>query len=158
MLSKSCLYGVRAAMYVASLNQKEYVPIAQIADTLSISFHFLTKILQQLTEFGIMNSYRGPKGGVMLAKPVSEIKLVEIVEAIDGKNLFNECIFGLPGCGDSKPCPLHAEWAILREKIHMMFKNASLAMLAERINSMNFRITEDDLLETVQNLKKKKTG
>jgi hypothetical protein len=36
--------------------------------------------------------------------------LYEIVVAIDGEDLFRECVLGLPGCGDATPCPLHDEW------------------------------------------------
>lgn len=146
MLSKSCLYGIRAVMYIASLGQTEYVPIGQISEKLNISFHFLTKILQKLTETGILLSYRGPKGGIMLARAAKEIKLIEIVEAIDGSAIFQECVFGLPGCGNMTPCPLHAEWAILREKIRLMFESASLDTLADKINLFNSRITENDLV------------
>ncbi len=130
-------------MYVASLGHKEYVPIQQISENLNISFHFLTKILQQLTENNIMISYRGPKGGVALARDPKDISLTDIVEAIDGPNIFDQCIFGLPGCGNLAPCPLHSEWAKHREKINAMFENATLNTLADKINTFNFRIADE---------------
>jgi Rrf2 family protein len=142
LLSKSCFYALRAGMYVASLGQSEYVPILRISKELNISFHFLTKILQTLTENKIMISYRGPKGGVALARPARSVKLIEIVHAIDGQETFNQCIFGLPGCGVKTPCPLHGEWASSREKIKHMFEKTTLADLAEKINIFNLRITD----------------
>lgn len=144
LLSKSCLYGVRAAMYMATLEQSEYVTIHQISEKLNISFHFLTKILQTLTENNIMVSYRGPKGGVALARPSKEIRLIEIVDAIDGTSIFSECIFGLPGCGNMTPCPLHGEWEREREKIRCMFSDTTLAILAEKINVFNLRISDTE--------------
>lgn len=144
LLSKSCLYGVRAAMYMATLEQSEYVTIQQISEKLNISFHFLTKILQTLTENNIMVSYRGPKGGVALARPSKEIRLIEIVDAIDGTHIFSECIFGLPGCGNMTPCPLHGEWEREREKLRRMFSDTTLAVLAEKISVFNLRISETD--------------
>ena len=144
LLSKSCLYGVRAAMYMATVEQSEYVTIHQISEKLNISFHFLTKILQTLTENNIMVSYRGPKGGVALARPSKEIRLIEIVDAIDGTSIFSECIFGLPGCGNMTPCPLHGEWEREREKIRRMFSDTTLAILAEKINVFNLRISDTE--------------
>lgn len=144
LLSKSCLYGVRAAMYMATLEQSEYVPIQQISEKLNISFHFLTKILQTLTEKNIMVSYRGPKGGVALARSSKDIKLIEIVDAIDGTHVFSECIFGLPGCGNMTPCPLHGEWEREREKLRRMFSDTTLEVLAEKISVFNLRISEYD--------------
>ena len=143
LLSKGCLYAVRAAMYVASTGRNEYVPILQIAEALNISFHFLTKILQTLTEKQIMISYRGPKGGIALARPANTIKLIEIVEAVDGNNMFTQCIFGLPGCGSLVPCPLHGEWERERERIRKMFENTTLALMADKINDFNLRIGEN---------------
>jgi Rrf2 family protein len=131
-------------MYVASLGQTEYIPILRISKELNISFHFLTKILQTLTENKIMISYRGPKGGIALARPARSIKLIDIVHAIDGRETFNQCIFGLPGCGINTPCPLHGEWANSREKIKHMFEKTTLADLAEKINIFNLRITDTE--------------
>lgn len=131
-------------MYMATLEQSEYVTIQQISEKLNISFHFLTKILQTLTENNIMVSYRGPKGGVALARPSKEIRLIEIVDAIDGTHIFSECIFGLPGCGNMTPCPLHGEWEREREKLRRMFSDTTLAVLAEKISVFNLRISETD--------------
>lgn len=133
-------------MYVASLGKKEYVTITEISEKLDISFHFLTKVLQQLTEKKIMISYRGPTGGVALARPAKDIRLIEIVDAIDGSHLFESCIFGLPGCGNQTPCPLHTEWARIRERIQDMFQSTTLAALATKINTLNSRITNDDVI------------
>ncbi len=154
LLSKSCYYGLRAGMYVASLEQSEYVPILRISKELNISFHFLTKILQTLTENNIMISYRGPTGGVALARPAKNIKLLDIVYAIDGPETFNQCVFGLPGCGIQAPCPLHGEWASSREKIKHMFEKTTLAELAKKINTFNLRIADD--AEPVKNMKTSK--
>jgi len=142
LLSKTCNYGIRAALYVASKNDQQFVPIRQIAHELNISFHFLTKILQLLTQKNIMNSYRGPNGGVTLAKPANAITIFNIIEAIDGLKLFEECILGLPGCGNEKPCPFHDNWRVVREDLKRTFNNSTLAELSSRINDFGLRISE----------------
>ncbi|CAN0202088.1 unnamed protein product, partial [Chrysoparadoxa australica] len=48
LLSKSCVYGLRASIYLASKSDEEFNSIKEMSDKLEISFHFLTKILQQL--------------------------------------------------------------------------------------------------------------
>jgi Rrf2 family transcriptional regulator, iron-sulfur cluster assembly transcription factor len=128
LLSKSCVYGLRAAVYVvAKQDGRPYVSIREIADDLGISFHFLTKILQQLTESGIMLSYRGPKGGVALAKPAAKVSLMQVIESLDGPGVLRSCILGLEGCGDRKPCALHKEWASRRGELRDLFARSSLA-------------------------------
>ncbi len=142
LFSKTCIYGIRAVLYVASLGKQEYVPIRSISEQLNISFHFLTKILQILTQQNLMISYRGPNGGVSLAKPAEQIKLIEIIEAIDGYNLFTECILGLPGCGTQSPCPIHAQWALTRQSMQQMLETTSLAELGRQINELGLRLAD----------------
>ena len=131
MLSKSCEYGLRAALYLATLDEEGYVPIGTISEELDISFPFLTKIFQKLNDADLLTSQRGPKGGVALTKDPDEVSLYEIVVAIDGDDLFRECVLGLPKCGEAEPCPLHEEWTGERSRIETIFRNASLAELPD---------------------------
>ncbi len=147
LLSKACIYGLRASLFLASNQDGEYVSIRQMSDRLNISFHFLTKVLQQLTSAGLMESYKGPNGGVRLTKSGSEVSLSEIVVAIDGPDLFTECALGLPGCGTEKPCPLHEKWALTRDGIREMLEKTDLVELAEKGKAGNMRITADGSFE-----------
>ncbi len=141
LLSKTCMYGIRAVLYLTSLEQeKSYVHIRQISEDLHLSFHFLTKILQILAAHNIVNSYRGPNGGVSLARPANEIKVMELITAIDGTNAFETCILALPGCGEDTPCPLHEYWGATRDAIKSTFANITLAELERRIAQTDLRL------------------
>jgi Rrf2 family iron-sulfur cluster assembly transcriptional regulator len=142
LLSKSCEYGLRASLYLATQRQDGFVSIGLISEELDISFHFLTKIFQKLTQAGLMRSFRGPNGGVALARPAEEIRLLDIVRAIDGEALFTACVLGLPGCGERKPCPLHAAWAVERERLEVLFSQTTLAEMAAEIAANDFRLAE----------------
>lgn len=142
IFSKACNYGVRAALYVATRDRQEFVSIREISENLNISFHFLTKILQTLTQSGIMTSFRGPRGGVALAKADREISLLEIVRAIDGESLFTDCILGLNNCGEEKPCPLHNQWITIRQNIHDLLESTSLHQVSLDISHNGFRLTD----------------
>lgn|GEM_PF-301532 len=141
-LSKKCEYGIRAALYVAANGRGGYLPIRQISQSLNLSHPFLTKILQDLTHVGIMKSYRGPNGGVALGRPGGEITLENVVLAIDGPDIFRECVLGMPGCGEQTPCPLHESWAAMRPRIQSMFSGATLAELAKRIKDDHLRLSD----------------
>lgn len=142
LLSKSCVYGLRASIYLALHTDREYVPISEVSEKLQISFHFLTKILQQLTQKGLLTSYRGPNGGVTLAKPAREMIIYDIVSAIDGDAVFTGCILSLPGCGNQTPCPMHDSWALIRNKIRTLFLTTSLADLAKGVRENNLRLVD----------------
>lgn len=141
LLSRSCEYGLRASLFLVSHHNGDYISIKEMSEKLDISFHFLTKTLQQLTEAGLMESHKGPNGGIRLTKSGSEINLYEIVSAIDGEQLFTECVLGLPGCGKQKPCPLHDIWGDTRGHIQGMLQNTTLSELAEKGRKGNLRIT-----------------
>lgn len=143
-LSKSCVYGLRAVVYVASFaGERKFVPIHEIADELDLSFHFLTKILQQLTEAGLMVSYRGPNGGIALARAADRISLHDVVRAIDGDDLFTNCALGLAECNDKRPCPLHEMWKRRGGEIRDALQNASLSGLRDPVLRSQLRLRDD---------------
>lgn len=146
LLSKSCEYGVRACLFLSLRENGQNVPIREISDKLNISFHFLTKILQTLTHEGLIFSFKGPKGGVCLAKPGEDITLMELVSAIDSKKVFTECILGLPGCGEQKPCPLHEKWAYTRDALKVMFQTTTLSEMAVKVKEHNLRLSDESTL------------
>jgi Rrf2 family protein len=138
LLSKRCEYGLRAMLYLATLGDesedgtapdptREYVSIQTVSDDLDIGFSFLTKVLQQLNDADLLTSKRGRGGGVALTRSPPRIALYDIVVAIDGDELFEECVLGLPGCGEAEPCPLHDRWTTQREQMKELFQNTTLA-------------------------------
>jgi Rrf2 family protein len=141
LLSKGCTYAIRAAVLVSRREKKEkrrFIPIRELSDELDLSFHFLTKIMQQLTEADIMESFQGPNGGVGLARLAKDISLIDIIAAVDGKSLFNDCVLGLPGCGETIPCPLHDNWSKRKGDLKRMFEKTTLASL-NRESEVNTR-------------------
>lgn len=150
LLSKSCVYGIRASILMAIKIDSDFISIKDIAKELNLSAHFLTKILQQLTSSGIVISHRGPKGGVKFSRPIKEIKLIEIVAAIDGLSLFEECALGLQGCGTETPCPLHDKWSKHKVVLRHLFENENLEKLAFNVQDAGLRLrtlSHIDLLE-----------
>ena len=140
LLSKSCEYAIRAALYVAMRAPGGYTTVREVSTALGMPYPFLAKIAQTLTQAGILRTLRGPSGGVTLARPAAEITLKEIVVATDGPAIFRECVLGLPGCGDRTPCPLHDEWAPARARVERMFGGATLAETAANIHAHDFRL------------------
>lgn len=145
LLSKTCVYGIRAAIYLATQNGRKFIPIREVSEKLDISFHFLTKILQPLTRNNLMISYRGPNGGIGLARPPEEITVYDIPEGLECSGFFDECILGLPGCGHLTPCPLHDKWAKGRDQIRSIFSKTDLGLLSRNMTELKLRLTVDDL-------------
>ncbi|MCX6140922.1 MAG: Rrf2 family transcriptional regulator [Candidatus Kapabacteria bacterium] len=142
MLSKSSTYAIQALAFLAAKgSEPEFTPISEIAETLSIPYHFLKKILAELSQKGLLHSQRSARGGVGLNRDAKSITLLDIITALDGSSLFSECILGLPGCGEKTPCALHNAWAAERSRLHLMFSSTTLSDIAKRIHSKGFRIS-----------------
>lgn len=140
LLSKSCIYAIRASIYLAVNRRRTLIPIKEVADTLSISFHFLTKILQILKQENIIDSVKGPNGGVGLLRQPHEISLYDIIIAVDGDAIFEKCILGLPGCSDDNPCPMHHIWRHSKADLTHNIQNETLNALAEKIEQGEIRL------------------
>lgn len=141
VLSKSSEYGLRALLYMVSKNEaQQYVSIREMSEKLDISFHFLTKILQSLTQANLLISYRGPSGGVAFNVPPDQILLGDIVRVLEGDDFFDTCLLGLPGCGEAVPCPMHQFWKEIRGAFKQEFEITTLAKMGQNAQERWLRL------------------
>lgn len=131
-LSYSCIYGLRASVLLAGRQEDGFVTVREISNELDISFHFLTKVLQRLTNSDILESYKGPNGGVKLAKDASNITIREIIDCLEENFTIPECALGLPIFQNHEACPFHEDWRELKGKIEKAVDTLTLHELAER--------------------------
>lgn len=131
IFSKKCEYGLQAVLYLATQRRREVIPSDEIAKKLNIPKEFISKILQSLTESGIVDSKKGKAGGFFLSKDPSNIRLIDIVAAIDGLNVFNSCVLGFPNCNPDSPCPLHYKWGELRTMAYNMLTDETIDKFKE---------------------------
>ena len=87
--------------------------------------------MQTLTQKGLLTSYKGPKGGISLARSPQELTVLQVVEAIDGVEFLQKCVVGMPSCGGDHPCALHDKWFSIREGIYAMLADKSIAQLID---------------------------
>jgi Rrf2 family transcriptional regulator, cysteine metabolism repressor len=78
-------YAVVAMAELARTGDAGPVPIAQIAERRDMPVQFLEQLFSTLRRGGLLTSQRGVKGGYSLAKPASEITVLEVVQVLDGK-------------------------------------------------------------------------
>jgi Rrf2 family iron-sulfur cluster assembly transcriptional regulator len=134
MFSTSCHYGMQAMLYLAlHYSDDENIDLTSIAEECEIPKHFLSKVLQVLVKHKLLVSMKGPTGGFRLSRKPVEITLIEIIDAIDGLDIFNQCGIGFKKCDDSHPCPIHAEYKHVRNRIQNLFENKTLKELCEDV-------------------------
>ncbi|MDX1940415.1 MAG: Rrf2 family transcriptional regulator [Saprospiraceae bacterium] len=145
MFSKSCKYAIRAVLYLAvhSSEEKKF-GAKEIAESLDIPKPFLAKLLQQLSRQGLVSSAKGPSGGFFLNDEGKAIPLRQIIEAIDGPEIFSSCILGLPVCSSENPCPMHTKAIAYREGLLKLVEDQAICDLAKRIQRMKLSLGPHD--------------
>src|SRR5437899_292650 len=128
--SRSAEYAIRAFVHLAQVPEGKYAMVKNIAEQEAIPAHFLAKILQQLARKGLLRSSKGPTGGFALKVDAQEIRLLDIVEALDGLAPYQQCAMGLDECNDEMPCGVHDSWALLRSRIMEYLGRNTIADLA----------------------------
>lgn len=131
ILSRACEYAIQLMLYLHQHNGERHVAVSEISRKQGIPPSFLAKIVGQLAAQGLLDSRRGAGGGVRLARPSSELRLIDVVDAIDGTELRSRCMIGLPNCGTAAPCPFHDTWSRLREQIIESLSGRNLASLMQ---------------------------
>jgi Rrf2 family iron-sulfur cluster assembly transcriptional regulator len=141
MLSNTCKYAVRAAIYLAlNTDKSSKVGIKVISKELSIPSPFLAKIMQVLAKHRLFSSTKGPNGGFGLLKDPYKITLYDIVVLFDGNDLFEKCLISLRSCKENgNPCPMHETYQGIRVQIKNMFREQTVGNLADEIR-MNRKI------------------
>ena len=130
--SKKCEYALQAILLMAASEHDCIYPAEEISKKLNIPKEFISKILQSLTESGMIESKKGKAGGFKLAKHPSKIKLIDIVEAVDGLESFSSCVLGFPNCSDKNQCPVHDDWGELRARAYDMLNSETLDKFREK--------------------------
>lgn len=83
-ISRAAGYGLAAVAYVAKNSKDGPVMSMEVAKAYDFPLAFLLKIMQQLVMVNILMSKRGPRGGFTMARPVKDVTMLEIIEAVDG--------------------------------------------------------------------------
>src|SRR3989304_5511656 len=83
-ITRQADYAMRAVLYLSKLGSDRRAATSQIAEEQHIPPSFLAKIVSQLSVAGLLQTSRGARGGVSLARPAEDISFLEVVEAIDG--------------------------------------------------------------------------
>lgn len=126
-ITRQADYALRAIIYLARMDEGEKASTRDIAETQKIPPSFLAKIVSQLSIAGLIQTSRGARGGITLAKSPDEISILNVVEAIDGPLLLNACTSGAHVCPFGQNCPMHEIWCETRELLVEKLSSATFA-------------------------------
>jgi len=138
MLSNTCKYAIRAIIYLGIESEKSKLTgIKKIAETLQIPMPFLSKIFQNMAKNKILISIKGPNGGFGFARPMEKITLMNIIEVIDGKEIFDLCLMGFNPCSNDKDkcCPANATFYPVKMELKQYFEDHTIKEFVEEFKT-----------------------
>lgn len=133
-LSTKGRYAVMAMADLASQSGGKPVALADIATRQEISLSYLEQLFGKLRKGALVKSVRGPGGGYRLARPDSEIRISDIILAVDEPIQATRCAPGTPaGCHNNKGrCLTHDLWEELSNQIYLYLSSVTLEEVVQR--------------------------
>jgi Rrf2 family iron-sulfur cluster assembly transcriptional regulator len=144
-LSTKSRYAVTSMLNLAIHDQLDTVTLADIAQMQGISLSYLEQLFAKLRKRHLVEGVRGPGGGYRLAKPLSEISVVQIITAVDEP----ESGYKHSGEGLNTQANLTRElWEDLNERLYEFLDGITLANLIEqpKARKMFNRLNKQDEL------------
>ncbi len=119
-------YAVRVVLALAKRGEGARLSSTDIQQEMLIPKAFMTRIVAQLSRDGLINTFPGREGGLMLPRPASQITLRDVVEAFEGPILLSACLQakGEDDCPFRTNCPVSPKWG--RVQVAMMREMASI--------------------------------
>lgn len=134
MLSVTCKNAIKAVIYLCSrFDSNQNCGVKEIATYIGASEHSVGKLLQTLVKKNVIQSLKGPTGGFYISQEQKSQPIINIVDAIDGNQVFKECGLGLSRCSSSHPCPIHDDYKLARDGMEKLFKLKKVSDLCEPI-------------------------
>ena len=126
-------YGIRALIELAARYGDGPVPARAIATAQGIPLRFLEHQLATLHKAGIVDSQRGANGGAALARDPSEIRISEVIDALEGPLAPMYCLEPHDErCVQTHQCGVQELWMRVEDAVRTVFEQTTIADIATR--------------------------
>jgi Rrf2 family iron-sulfur cluster assembly transcriptional regulator len=132
-------YGVLGLMHLARRKAGQRAMIDEVSRQERIPKSFLGKIFQQLARAGLVRSVRGSHGGFALLKSPDEISVLQIIEAVEGKIVFQRCRMDKPECEHAGGCALCGLFERAQDGIKDVLTRTTLRNLLDQQQTLQFK-------------------
>jgi Rrf2 family protein len=133
-MSDGVEWGLHVCALLATVPPDGALPAAKLAEFHGVPAAYLAKHLQALARAGVLETVKGPRGGYRLARPATDITLLDVVEAIDGDEPAFRCTeirrrgpTAMPARHYVRPCGIHAAFDRADEAWRMQLRTTTVA-------------------------------
>lgn len=118
-------------MTVLASQPEAVLSAAELAERSGLEVPTVSKLLKPLAQAGLVEGFRGVRGGYRLARPASDITLCDIVEAMEGPLAMTECSLDHGECGISQQCGVRANWRRINDVVAEALRGVNLAQMLD---------------------------
>jgi len=140
LISKKARYALHGLGYIARYSNGEPVPFNAIlqylkaySKRLSLSPGYIAKVFQEVSRAGLTEAISGPHGGYRLARRPEEIRLIEIIEAVDGPQRTACCLLSMGECDQQGDCGVGAVVRQAEQVFYDFFRTETVETLARKM-------------------------
>lgn len=126
-LTHATEYAFRALRFLGSRPEDRWFSIQEIAETEDMPIQFLAKVMQHLTQAGMVQSACGKTGGYRLGLKPEEISMEQVVVAMEGPIVVNSCLIYPDDCSKVGTCRAHMVWEELQLAILGVLSKRTIA-------------------------------
>ena len=127
-------YAIRVVLALALRPRDSRLSSAEIGKEMLIPSAFLARIVAQLSQAKLVDTFPGRDGGLQLARPAEEISLRDVVELMEGPFNISECMLGELSCPFEGGCVVRKRWFRLQNVILDELGRTKFSELAEEAN------------------------
>ena len=136
MLTEACKNAIRAVVFLATQHDPtSRHTVREVAAAIKGPESFVAKVLQDLSRAKLISAAKGPNGGMYITEQQARHSILDIVKTIDGLEAFKQCGLGLPKCNAKKPCPVHDDYAKLRDNLLATYQHTTISDLARNVEN-----------------------
>jgi Rrf2 family protein len=128
--NKTTEYAFRILSFMA-MDESRLYSVDEIFNKLQIPYRYLRKLMTNLTKSELIISVQGKSGGYRISRKIEDVKLLEIVTAVDPDYISGQCFFGFDNCALQTACAMHDKWTGVRTNIRNILENTSLANIKQ---------------------------
>lgn len=133
LYSKGGEYAIRALAEISDGKSTGNFRAQDICRKAGIPEAYARKTFQALVQNGFLEAIPGPGGGYTLARDPKKTTVMDVVDAVEGKDNYSHCLMGLAACSDSNPCALHFTWLKLKGQMISALRSKTLLDLSKSL-------------------------
>jgi len=147
LMGRTSRLAVEVLVELTEQGSQEWMKAAELGRRIDAEVPFLKQVLNRLTRAGLVRARPGRSGGYQLARNSQMLSLSAVAQAIDGRDVRQQCLFDSSSCDGSRDCRISRSWRPMRESLLSFLETETIHDIAERSRS---RVDRFELLDLDQ--------